>query len=49
MTFEIYCDGSTRNNGYENSVGAWAWLVHEGGNVFYKDCRAEKDNRKLCC
>lgn len=43
MTFEIYCDGSTRNNGYENSVGAWAWLVHEGGNVFYKDCRAEKN------
>ena len=43
MTFEIYCDGSTRENGQENSVGAWAWLVHEGGNVFKHDCQAEKD------
>ena len=43
MTFEIYCDGSTRGNGQENSVGAWAWLVHEGGNVFKQDCQAEKD------
>ena len=41
MTFEIYCDGSTRGNGKENAVGAWAWLVHEGGNVFKKDCAAE--------
>jgi ribonuclease HI len=43
MTFEIYCDGSTRGNGKENAVGAWAWLVHEGGNVVYKDCKAEKN------
>ena len=41
MTFEIYCDGSTRGNGKENAVGAWAWLVHEGGNIIHKDCRAE--------
>ena len=43
MTFEIYCDGSTRGNGYEGSVGAWAWLVHEGGNIIFKNCRAEKN------
>ena len=43
MKFEIYCDGSTRGNGYENSVGAWAWLVHEGGNVIRTGCEAEKD------
>ena len=41
MTFEIYCDGSTRGNGKENAVGAWAWLVHEGGKIIHKDCRAE--------
>ena len=41
MNFEIYCDGSTRGNGKENAVGAWAWLVHEGGNIIRKDCRAE--------
>ena len=43
MTFEIYCDGSTRGNGYEDSVGAWAWLVHEGGNIIFKNCCAEKN------
>ena len=43
MTFEIYCDGSTRGNGYEGSVGAWACLVHEGGNIIFKNCRAEKN------
>lgn len=43
MKFEIYCDGSTRGNGYENSIGAWAWLVHEGGNVIRTGCEAEKD------
>lgn len=39
MEFTIYCDGSTRGNGKENAVGAWAWLVHEGGNIVHKDCR----------
>lgn len=41
MTFEIYCDGSTKGNGTNHSVGAWAWLIHEGGNVFKQDCKAE--------
>ena len=27
MKFIIYCDGSARNNGYENAVGAWAYVV----------------------
>ena len=43
MTFEIYCDGSTKGNGTNHSVGAWAWLVHEGGNVFQKNCQAERN------
>ena len=42
MKFEIYCDGSTRGNGQADAVGAWAWLIHEGGNVFKKDSGAEK-------
>ena len=43
MTFEIYCDGSTKGNGTNHSVGAWAYLVHEGGNVFKKDFGAEEN------
>lgn len=41
MRFEIYCDGSTKGNGTANSVGGWAYLVHEGGNVFRKESGAE--------
>ena len=41
MTFEIYCDGSTRGNGYENSVGAWAYVVLECDKKIVDDCMAE--------
>lgn len=27
MKFEIYCDGSTKGNGTDKSVGAWAYVV----------------------
>lgn len=27
MKFEIYCDGSSRDNGRTNSVGAWAYII----------------------
>lgn len=27
MTFTIYCDGSTKGNGTNNSAGAWAYVV----------------------
>ena len=43
MKFEIYCDGSTRGNGKENAVGAWAYLIHENGNVLRTDKDAEKN------
>lgn len=43
MKFEIYCDGSTRGNGKENAVGAWAWVAHEGGNKIFENCQAEKN------
>ena len=41
MKYEIYCDGSTRGNGTESAVGAWAWLVHEGDSVIHTDKEAE--------
>lgn len=27
MTYTVYCDGSARNNGYNNAVGAWAYVI----------------------
>lgn len=27
MIYQVYCDGSTRGNGKENAVGAWAYVV----------------------
>jgi ribonuclease HI len=27
MKYVVYCDGSTKGNGSENSVGAWAYVV----------------------
>lgn len=37
MIYTIYCDGSTRGNGYEGAVGAWAYIIMEG----------ESDHRKV--
>ena len=43
MKFVIYCDGSTRNNGYANAVGAWAYVIlDENENIIAKDCQAVK-------
>lgn len=43
MTFTIYCDGSTRNNGYVNAVGAWAYVVlNKDKTILAKDCQAVK-------
>lgn len=27
MIYRVYCDGSTRGNGQENAVGAWAYVI----------------------
>lgn len=27
MIYQVYCDGSTRGNGKENAVGAWAYVI----------------------
>lgn len=41
MTFEIYSDGSTRNNGRADAVGAWAYVVLNDEKKIYEDCRVE--------
>lgn len=41
MIFEVYTDGSTKNNGYENSVGGWAYSVSESDHHITCDCGAE--------
>ena len=30
MIYQVYCDGSTRGNGRENAVGAWAYVIING-------------------
>lgn len=43
MKFTIYCDGSTRNNGYANAVGAWAYVVlNDKEEIIHKDCMSVK-------
>lgn len=41
MKFEIYSDGSTRNNGRADAVGAWAYVVLNEGKKICEDCRVE--------
>ena len=41
MLFEVYSDGSTRNNGHADAVGAWAYAVLQNGEKIHEDCRVE--------
>lgn len=45
MRYNIYCDGSTKGNGKENSVGAWAYVVinTEPNSVSFSDAQAVKE------
>ena len=27
MIYKIYCDGAVSNNGYENAIGGWAYVI----------------------
>lgn len=41
MKFIIYCDGSTRNNGRADAVGAWAYVILDGhGEKIAERCKA---------
>lgn len=43
MKFTIYCDGSTRNNGYENAVSAWAYVIlNDKEEIIRQDCMSVK-------
>jgi ribonuclease HI len=43
MKFIVYCDGSARNNGYENAVGAWAYVVlNDKEEILVEKCAAIK-------
>ena len=41
MKFEVYSDGSTRNNGRADAVGAWAYVILNENVKVHEDCRAE--------
>ena len=41
MIFEVYSDGSTRNNGRADAVGSWAYVVLNEGKKICEDCRVE--------
>ena len=41
MKFEVYSDGSTRNNGRADAVGAWAYVILNDNIKVHEDCRAE--------
>lgn len=43
MKYYVYSDGSTRNNGRANAVGAWAYVIlDENGQEIFHDCQAER-------
>ena len=38
MKYKIYCDGAASNNGYENAIGGWAFvMVDENDNIIAED------------
>lgn len=43
MTFEVYCDGSTRGNGKENAVGAWAYVILQNNEKMFSKVVAVKN------
>lgn len=39
MKFDIYCDGSCRNNGAKNAIGAWGYVILDSDyNILHQDC-----------
>lgn len=45
MRFNVYCDGSCRNNGSSNAIGAWGFVIlDEEDNIISKECGEEYEN-----
>lgn len=43
MTYKIYCDGAVSNNGYENAVGGWAYVIlNDKDTVLFEENNFEK-------
>lgn len=42
MKYRIYCDGAASNNGYENAIGGWAYVVlDEKENIVFENAEIE--------
>lgn len=38
MNYKIYCDGAASNNGYDNAIGGWAYVIlDEEENIVQQD------------
>ena len=43
MNYKIYCDGAASNNGYENAIGGWAFVVlDEEENIIFEQAEMVK-------
>lgn len=43
MIYQVYCDGSTRGNGKENAVGAWAYVIlNNKEEIIHQGCMPVK-------
>ena len=43
MIYKIYCDGAVSNNGYENAVGGWAYVIlDDKDTVLFEENNFEK-------
>lgn len=43
MIYKIYCDGAVSNNGYENAIGGWAYVIlDDKDNVLFEENNFEK-------
>ena len=43
MIYKIYCDGAVSNNGYENAVGSWAYVIlDDKDTVLFEENNFEK-------
>ena len=43
MIYKIYCDGAVSNNGYENAIGGWAYVILDNKDtVLFEENNFEK-------
>lgn len=43
MIYKIYCDGAVSNNGYENAIGGWAYVIlDDKDTILFEENNFEK-------